>query len=230
MDSSDQTTLVPDPMSQNQLAGPNRARDGVSPPSLGVAAAKPSINGNHEEANQSDPTADLTADLPADLPAAVLQSETDTETETDLPYETRSRKSLRAPSSQPSASFVAPTPALADKPKKKCVCGHRINGSVWICCSSCSQWYHCGCVSLGGLDTNMVKKIRKWECYRCFKPACEPASVVAANTDTNSLRQIIREELQKQNNLIQSLGVRSQKLVFGDRSYILSDSRYILHQ
>ena len=53
-------------------------------------------------------------------------------------------------------------------------------------------------MSLGGLDTEMVKKIRKWECYRCFKPACEPASVVAASvvTDANSLRQIIREELE----------------------------------
>ena len=54
MDSSDQTTLVPDPMSQNQLAGPNRARDGVSPPSLGVAVEKTSINDNHGEANQTD--------------------------------------------------------------------------------------------------------------------------------------------------------------------------------
>ena len=82
------------------------------------------------------------------------------------------------------------------KNKQHCPCDKEPDGAVWVECSKCAQWYHCCCVSLGGLSTESVKLIKKWECFECFVPlfvGSDPERVVSLESRT--LRTIVREEL-----------------------------------
>ena len=77
--------------------------------------------------------------------------------------------------------------------KAKCLCGKRVRSAVWICCCICNQWFHCDCVSLGGLTKESVEGILKWECYQCFRPSflAETDKTLA---DKQLIRKIVKEE------------------------------------
>ena len=79
--------------------------------------------------------------------------------------------------------------------KTKCLCGKRVTGAVWICCSTCNQWYHCECVCLGGLSKESVEEILKWDCFKCFRPTFLTEADLVASQEHNELRKIIREEM-----------------------------------
>ena len=63
----------------------------------------------------------------------------------------------------------------------------------WICCCICNQWFHCDCVSLGGLIKESVEGILRWECYQCFCPSflAETDKTLA---DKQLIQKIVKEE------------------------------------
>ena len=76
--------------------------------------------------------------------------------------------------------------------KSTCPCSNEPEDSVYIQCDSCDQWWHCGCVSLGGLLDYMVEVIEEWLCPRCFKsPFVVPTGFVNGDgLDTNACNSI----------------------------------------
>ena len=54
--------------------------------------------------------------------------------------------------------------------KKQCPCNQSTKRTVWIQCAICYQWFHSGCVSLGGLSSEMIRALNQWKCFKCFIP------------------------------------------------------------
>ena len=79
--------------------------------------------------------------------------------------------------------------------KQSCLCGKNPKSVVWICCCSCSQWFHCECVSLGGLTKESVESIIKWECFLCFKTPFMSESDDPKSVNRQELRKIVKEEI-----------------------------------
>ncbi len=84
-------------------------------------------------------------------------------------------------------------------PKSSCPCSNEPNDTVYIQCDSCDQWWHCCCVSLGGLLDHMVEVIENWECPRCFKSPYvgmdTDASVDIVSAENSSVRDIVKTEI-----------------------------------
>ena len=50
----------------------------------------------------------------------------------------------------------------------KCPCRNEDEDSKWICCDTCSQWLHCNCVGLNGLDKPAIELLTHWQCPKCL--------------------------------------------------------------
>ena len=83
----------------------------------------------------------------------------------------------------------------APQKKEKCLCGKKVRSAVWICCCSCSQWFHCGCVSLGGLTKESVEGIVRWECFQCFRPPFSSVADGSTSVNTRDMRDIMKDEI-----------------------------------
>lgn len=93
------------------------------------------------------------------------------------------------------AAAVADNKKPAPQTKATCLCGKRVRCAVWICCCSCSQWFHCGCVSLGGLTKESVEDIVKWECFQCFRPPFLSSADGPISANGQDLRRLVKEEI-----------------------------------
>ena len=65
-------------------------------------------------------------------------------------------------------STLPPTSSLSHRDLKKCPCGETGKGSWKIDCSQCKQEWHVECVSLNGLNKDMINRLVDYKCPFCY--------------------------------------------------------------
>ena len=93
-------------------------------------------------------------------------------------------------------------PAGHDKKEEKCPCTREDNTSLWIFCEDCSQWLHCNCVGLKGLNTKALKTLSEWKCPKCILSPyfSEDSSTDEASTkgDLAAACSVMRDAMKKE--------------------------------
>ena len=86
------------------------------------------------------------------------------------------------------------------KDKNKCPCRKEEEESEWIWCDSCSQWLHCNCVGLNGLDEEAIKSLSHWKCPKClispYTQGLRSSDDVVTNGELMAVCSMLRTEME----------------------------------
>ena len=80
--------------------------------------------------------------------------------------------------------------------KSKCPCdeeiGRREVNVLYLLCAKCNQKWHLQCTGLDDItDKQIVKKIKKWNCFQCYEPPAKVKQIIDAEKE---VEDVIDEE------------------------------------
>ena len=94
------------------------------------------------------------------------------------------------------------SPASNDENEAKCPCGGEDTTSLWIFCDDCSQWLHCNCVGLKGLNNRALQSLSEWKCPKCivspYVSGDDCSEEVTTKGDLTAVCSVLKDAMKKE--------------------------------